>query len=134
MYSFLLFLFVVNTFILMIIILMQSDKSSGLSSTFGGVSGAASSTFGTRETVTFLHKMTIILTTSFFVMAIILGLLSKSEFGDKQDFDQSVIMQKKAEMPVSGLPSLDQTTLPVQGQNEQPATAAPVAPSESGQK
>jgi protein translocase SecG subunit len=118
----------------MIIILMQSDKSSGLSSTFGGVSGAASSTFGTRETVTFLHKLTIILTTVFFVLAIVLGLLSKSQFGDKENFDQSVIMQKKTEMPVSGLPSLDQTTLPVQGQNEQPATAAPVVPSESGQK
>ncbi|MBU4486819.1 MAG: preprotein translocase subunit SecG [Candidatus Delongbacteria bacterium] len=119
MYPILLFLFVVNTFILMIAILMQSDKSSGLSSTFGGVSGAASSTFGTRETVTFLHKLTIVLTTSFFVLAIIIGIMSKAEFGDKQDFDKSVIMQKKSDMPVSGLPSLDQTTLPLTtGQSE----------------
>lgn len=112
MYNFLLFLFVVNTFILMIVILMQSDKSGGLSSTFGGVSGAASSTFGTRETVSFLHKMTIILTTSFFVLAIIIGLLSKAEFNKTGDIDQSIIMQKSSEVPVQGLPSLDQTTLP----------------------
>lgn len=132
MYGILLFLFVVNTFILMIAILMQESKSSGLSSSFGGISGAASSTFGTRETMTFLHKMTIVLTTSFFVLAIVLGLMSKAEFGDKQDFDQSVIMQKKADMPVSGLPSLDQTTLPVQGQTEKPSTEVPATPVEPG--
>ena len=133
MYNFFLFLFVVNTFVLMITILMQSDKSSGLTGTFGGVSGAASSTFGTRETVTFLHKMSIILTTSFFVLAIVLGLMSKAEFGDKQNFDQSVIMQKKADSPVSGLPSLPQTTLPVSGQTDKPAeTTAPVTPVEPG--
>jgi protein translocase SecG subunit len=112
MYNFLLFIFVVNTFILMVAILMQSDKSGGLSSTFGGVSGAASSTFGTRETVTFLHKLTIVLTTSFFILAIVIGLMSKVEFGDKSDIDQSIIMQKSSDSPVSGLPSLDRTTLP----------------------
>jgi len=134
MYSFLLFVFVVNTFILMIAILMQSDKSSGLSGTFGGVSGAASSTFGTRETVTFLHKLTIILTTTFFVLAIVLGLMSKAEFSAKQSPEQSLIMQKKSDVPVSGLPSLDQTTLPKAGQTEQTTTDVPAAPVESGQK
>ncbi len=118
MYGFLLFLFVINTFILMLAILMQSDKSGGLSSTFGGVSGAASSTFGTRETVTFLHKLTIILTTSFFVLAIVIGLMSKVEFGDKSNLDQSIIMEKRSEMPVSGLPSLNQTTLPAVNDSE----------------
>ena len=115
MYGLLLFVFVVNTFFLMIAILMQSDKSSGLSSTFGGVSGAASSTFGTRETVSFLHKLTIVLTTSFFVLAIVIGLMSKAAFGNNNDIKQSVILQKNSEMPVSGLQSLDQKLdLPVQ--------------------
>jgi protein translocase SecG subunit len=125
MYSFLIFLFVVNTFVLMLAILMQSDKSNGLSSTFGGVSGAASSTFGTRETVTFLHKLTIILTTSFFILAIVIGLMSKAEFGTSATPDESVIMQKKAELPVS-LPSLDQTTLPLQSDEKtEESSAAP---------
>ncbi|MBN2858494.1 MAG: preprotein translocase subunit SecG [Candidatus Delongbacteria bacterium] len=115
MYGLLLFIFVVNTFFLMIAILMQSDKSSGLSSTFGGVSGAASSTFGTRETVSFLHKLTIVLTTSFFVLAIVIGLMSKAEFGGNNNVEQSVILQKNSEMPVSGLQPLDQKLdLPVQ--------------------
>lgn len=108
MYGLLLFVFVVNTFFLMIAILMQSDKSSGLSSTFGGVSGAASSTFGTRETVSFLHKLTVVLTTSFFVLAIVIGLMSKGEFGINNSVDQSVIMQRNSEVPVSGLQPLDQ--------------------------
>jgi protein translocase SecG subunit len=124
MYSFLIFLFVVNTFILMLAILMQSDKSNGLSSTFGGVSGAASSTFGTRETVSFLHKLTIILTTSFFVLAIVIGLMSKVEFGSSATPDQSLIMQKKADAPVS-LPSLDQTTLPLQSEQKEENSAVP---------
>jgi protein translocase SecG subunit len=92
----------------MIAILMQSDKSSGLSSTFGGVSGAASSTFGTRETVSFLHKLTVVLTASFFVLAIVIGLMSKAEFGNNNNVDQSVIMQRNSEVPVSGLQPLDQ--------------------------
>lgn len=108
MYGLLLFIFVVNTFFLMIAILMQSDKSSGLSSTFGGVSGAASSTFGTRETVSFLHKLTVVLTASFFVLAIVIGLMSKAEFGNNNNVDQSVIMQRNSEVPVSGLQPLDQ--------------------------
>ena len=113
MYGFLLFIFVVNTFFLMIAILMQSDKSSGLSSTFGGVSGAASSTFGTRETVTFLHKFTIILTTSFFILAIVIGLMSKTQFAANNTVDQSLIMQRQPDSPAAGLQSLDQLDLPV---------------------
>ncbi|HXK48942.1 MAG TPA: preprotein translocase subunit SecG [Clostridiales bacterium] len=133
MYNFFLFLFIVNTFILMITILMQSDKSGGLSSTFGGVSGAASSTFGTRETVSFLHKVTIILTTSFFVLAIVIGLMSKSQFNSTMSIDESLIMQKSSEMPVQGLPSLDQTTLPEVIESE-PAENSEQIPAEPEQK
>lgn len=133
MYSFFLFLFIVNTFILMITILMQSDKSGGLSSTFGGVSGAASSTFGTRETVSFLHKLTIILTTSFFVLAIVIGLMSKAEFRATVDIDQSLIMQKGSEAPLQGLPSLDRTTLPEVKESE-PVENAEIPAAEPEQK
>ncbi|MDD3044369.1 MAG: preprotein translocase subunit SecG [Candidatus Delongbacteria bacterium] len=133
MYNFFLFLFIVNTFILMITILMQSDKSGGLSSTFGGVSGAASSTFGTRETVSFLHKLTIILTTSFFVLAIVIGLMSKAEFRATVDIDQSLIMQKGSEAPLQGLPSLDRTTLPEVKESE-PVENAEIPAAEPEQK
>lgn len=129
MYNFFLFLFIVNTFVLMITILMQSDKSGGLSSTFGGVSGAASSTFGTRETVSFLHKLTIIFTTSFFVLAIVIGLMSKSEFNRVGDIEKSLIMQKSSDVPVQGLPTLDQTTLPeVNGSEPAENTELPAEP------
>ena len=138
MYGLLLFIFVVNTFFLMVAILMQSDKSSGLSSTFGGVSGAASSTFGTRETVSFLHKLTIILTTSFFVLAIVIGLMSKAEFGGNNNIEQSVIMQKNSEMPVSGLQTLDQKLELPTGEEDQPAktetAAEPVTEPEPAQE
>ncbi|MFO7811257.1 MAG: preprotein translocase subunit SecG [Candidatus Delongbacteria bacterium] len=136
MYGFLLFLFVVNTLILMIVILMQSSKSAGLSSTFGGVSGAASSTFGTRETVSFLHKLTIVLTTSFFVLAIIIGLISKAEFQRSNAPSNSVIIEKAAPEPMSGQEALEgskllleddqqneQENIPVQTDNEENSDA-----------
>jgi protein translocase SecG subunit len=108
---------------------MQSDKSSGLSSTFGGVSGAASSTFGTRETVSFLHKLTVVLTASFFVLAIVIGLMSKAEFGNNNNVDQSVIMQRNSEVPVSGLQPLDQKLdLPAETETAPAETETTVQP------
>lgn len=131
MYYFLLFVFVVNTFFLMVAILMQSDKSSGLSSTFGGVSGAASSTFGTRETVSFLHKLTIVLTTSFFVLAIVIGLMSKAEFGNNTEVNQSIISQKSSGIPSNGLQTLDKKLdLPVKEETAPAETENVPAPAQ----
>ena len=112
MYSFLLFIFVANAAFLMLAILMQSDNAGGLSSTFGGVGGGSSSTFGTRETASFLHKFTVVMTVSFFVLAIIIGLMSRNHFSN-QTVEQSLIMQKGSTVPVAGLPTLDDKKLPV---------------------
>jgi protein translocase SecG subunit len=111
MYSFLLFIFVANAAFLMLAILMQSNNAGGLSSTFGGVGGASAS-FGTRETASFLHKFTVIMTTSFFVLAIVIGLYSRTHFSNTT-VEQSLIMQKGNTVPVEGLPTLDDTKLPL---------------------
>lgn len=107
MYSFLLFLFVVNSIVIVLSILMQSDKT-GLSgsSAFGGAE-AMSSAFGGRETASFLHKLTSILTTVFFVLAIVIGLMSKGEFSDSKNVDKSLILEKASGEPASTLPTLD---------------------------
>ena len=126
MYSFLLFIFVANAAFLMLAILMQSNNAGGLSSTFGGV-GGASSTFGTRETASFLHKFTVTMTTSFFVLAVVIGLYSRSHFANAT-VEQSLIMQKGNTVPVAGLPTLDDTRLPLDNAIEEtpvePATEA----------
>ena len=112
MYSFLLFIFVANAAFLMLAILMQSNNAGGLSSTFGGVGGASAS-FGTRETASFLHKFTVLTTTTFFVLAIVIGLYSRSHFANAT-VEQSLIMQKGSTVPVSGLPTLDDKKLPLE--------------------
>jgi protein translocase SecG subunit len=96
----------------MLAILMQSNNAGGLASTFGGVGGAASSTFGTRETASFLHKFTVTLTVSFFVLAVIIGLMSRSHFSNTT-VEQSLIMQKGSSTPFEGLPTLDDKKLPL---------------------
>ncbi len=130
MYGLLLFIFVIVTFFLMIVILMQSDKSGGLSGSFGGVSGAATSTFGTRETVSFLHKVTVILTVSFFGLAILIGLMSKAEFASSSSPESSLIMQRSPESPAADLPVLGETpvmqTTPFEQETSQIDEPSPV--------
>lgn len=124
MYGFLLFIFVANAAFLMLAILMQSNNAGGLSSTFGGVGGAGASTFGTRETASFLHKFTVTMTVSFFVLAIVIGLMSRSHFSN-QTAEQSLIMQKGSTVPVEGLPTLDDKKIPLKNAVEEttlPAT------------
>ena len=112
MYGVLIFIFVSNAAFLMLAILMQSNNAGGLSNTFGGVGGAASSTFGTRETASFLHKFTVTMTVSFFVLAIVIGLYSRTHFSNTS-VEESIIMQKGSTVPVAGLPTLDDKKLPL---------------------
>ena len=125
MYGILLFIFVTNAAFLMLAILMQSNNAGGLSNTFGGVGGAASSTFGTRETASFLHKFTVTMTVSFFVLAVVIGLHSRSHFANTT-VEESIIMQKGSSVPVTGLPTLEDKKLPLD--NALPATDAKETP------
>ena len=112
MYSLLIFLFVVNAIFLVLVILMQSDKAGSLSSTFGGMGGSATSAFGGRETANFLHKFTVALTVAFFILAIAIGLMSKSEFSKSSDAPASIMMERGANSPAATLPTLDGNLLP----------------------
>lgn len=109
MYNLLLFIFVIVCVLLVLSILMQSDKGGGLSAAFGGSGEASSSAFGSRETATFLSKMTVTLTVTFFLLAIFIGLLSKIEFTSDDAVGSSIIMEKAQptpDSPVNTLPSL----------------------------
>ena len=112
MYNLLIFLFVVNAIFLVLVILMQSDKAGSLSSTFGGMGGSATSAFGGRETANFLHKFTVGLTVAFFVLAIAIGLMSKSEFSGSKDAPASIMMERGENSPAATLPTLDGNLLP----------------------
>ncbi len=140
MYNLLIFLFVVNAIFLVLVILMQSDKAGSLSSTFGGMGGSATSAFGGRETANFLHKFTVALTVVFFVLAIAIGLMSKTEFSQTTNAPASIMMERGQDSPASTLPTLDGNLLPdasVEGSEGTPAkvetekTTLPVAPTKT---
>src|SRR5215212_4127261 len=56
MYNFLLVLLVIDSFVLIIAVLMQAGQGGGMAATFGGVSSSASSFLGTRQAGNLLTK------------------------------------------------------------------------------
>lgn len=74
MYTFLIILHVLVSFLLVLTILMQASKGGGLSGTFGSVGGG--SLFGTRAAATFLSKVTTGLAIAFMGISILIGLIS----------------------------------------------------------
>jgi len=125
MYTFFLFLFVIVAFVLVVAVLLQPDKK-GLSgaSVFGSTEGSA---FGGRETVDFLHKLTVYLGISFFVLAIVIGFLSKSEFQKNRDTEaSSIIMERGKVTPSASLPAATQQ-LPATPATEQQPAQTPAA-------
>jgi preprotein translocase subunit SecG len=74
MYTFLLILFIVNSMALMLVVLMQSSKGGGLGGAFGGGGGQA--VFGGRGAAPFLSKLTTYLAGGYFVLALMLGIVS----------------------------------------------------------
>jgi preprotein translocase subunit SecG len=74
MYTFFLILFIANSLALMLVVLMQSSKGGGLGGAFGGGGGQA--VFGGRGAAPFLSKLTTYLAGGYFVLALLLGIVS----------------------------------------------------------
>ena len=76
MYTLLLILFIFNAIALMIVVLMQSSKGGGLGGAFGGGGGGSQAIFGGRGAGTFLTKAASYLGASYFVIALLLSVVS----------------------------------------------------------
>lgn len=125
LYTIFLFAFVIVAVVLMVFVLLQPDKK-GLSgaSVFGSTEGSA---FGGRETVDFLHRWTVYLGITFFVLALVIGFLSKSEFQNNKETDaSSIIMERGKLTPSSSLPAASKQ-LPVAPAAEQQPAQVPAA-------
>ena len=77
MYTFLILLYVIVSFALTIVILLQSSKGGGLAGAFGG-SGSVGTVFGGRGAATFLSKTTTVLATLFLLLSVVLALMTRS--------------------------------------------------------
>lgn len=126
MIGFLLFIHVVICILLVMVILLQSSKGSGLAGAFGG-GGGAGAVFGGRGAATFLSKVTTALAILFMLSNIGHSIISKRSSAPK-----SLIQQEAAKGPASVLPAIPgavpQTpeTLPGEIQTTQPETPPPV--------
>lgn len=74
----LLVIFVITALLLILVIALQSDDSSGLGGIFGGSSDSA---FG-GQTSRVLNKFTAIVAAVFLILAILIGVISKSSNND----------------------------------------------------
>ncbi|MFC2134470.1 preprotein translocase subunit SecG [Bacteroidota bacterium] len=117
MYSLLITIAIILSVFLVIIILLQSSKGSGLAGTFGG-GGNLGSAFGTRRTADFLSKATWWLGGTILVIAILINLffLPGQMTSDQRE---SIIQGANQQRSVPTAPSLPEV------QSEEPVTAEP---------
>ncbi len=104
MYTFLVILFVLLSFTMIIVILLQAGKGQGLAGAIGG-GAAGGSVFGGRGAADFLSKATTWIAAAYMVLAIVIGYIYKSEAEQTQ---QSLIEQRIGDQPV-----MPETDLPV---------------------
>ncbi len=89
MFTFLLVLLVIDSFVLIAAILLQSGKGNGLAASFGGVSSSADSLLGTRQAGNLLTKTSWWGGAIFLLLAFILSLASTRERAPKSVLDQA---------------------------------------------
>ena len=127
MFTFLLVLLIIDSFVLIAAILLQSGKGNGLAASFGGVSSSADSLLGTRQAGNLLTKASWWGGTLFLALAFVLSLASSRQRAPKSVLDQAFTQPAAPAVPAptpnanSAIPLTPAPTTP-------PATApAPTA-------
>ena len=117
MYSLLITIAIILSIFLVIIILLQASKGSGLAGTFGGA-GNLGSTFGTRRTADFLSRATWWLGGAILIIAILINLffLPGQMTSDQRE---SIIQGANQQRAVPTSPALPEV------QSEEPVTEEP---------
>ncbi|MBN2414337.1 preprotein translocase subunit SecG [bacterium] len=105
MVAFLTVIHVLVSIVLIISILMQSSKGSGLSGMFGG--GAGSSMLGGRGAATFLSKVTMWAGIAFALTSITIGLITSGTSGEQRSFvEQMAERESETSTPATLLPTI----------------------------
>ena len=128
---------IIVSFILILVVLLQTGKKADLAGAFGG--GGSQTAFGTRGAATFLSKMTTTAAIIFMVTSLGLAVLSRRSSQDESVLDQVPIKQ---EQPTQSLPAIPPPSAPeassseteenaVEGQTESPSAPEEQAPEET---
>lgn len=107
MYTILSLVAVIASFFLIISVLLQASKGSGLAGSFGGISNVGTM-FGTRRTADFLSKSTWWLAGTLVVLALIINLFFLPKGLD--DSSAESIIQKSGRKSIPTQPSLPTNT------------------------
>ena len=89
MFTFLLVLLVIDSFVLIAAILLQSGKGNGLAASFGGVSSSADSLLGTRQAGNLLTKASWWGGAIFLFLSFVLSLASTQRRAPKSALDDA---------------------------------------------
>src|SRR5947209_4738993 len=125
MFTFLLVLLVIDSFVLIAAILLQSGKGNGLAASFGGVSSSADSLLGTRQAGNLLTKTSWWGGALFLLLSLILSIASTRQSAPKSVLDQA-FTQPAPVAPATTSPNAAGVPLtPAAPSGSAPATSAP---------
>ena len=97
-------------------VLIQQGKGADMGASFG--SGGSNTVFGSSGSGNFMTRTTAILATLFFVISLTLGSIAANK-------DKAVDEWQNLEVPVSDSLPVNDSDVPVQPQEDQPATEEP---------
>jgi preprotein translocase subunit SecG len=127
MFTFLLVLLVIDSFVLIAAILLQSGKGNGLAASFGGVSSSADSLLGTRQAGNLLTKTSWWGGALFLFLSLVLSIASTRQRAPKSVLDQAFTQPAPvAPAPTTTAPSGGAAGIPLS-----PATPAPASPTQA---
>ena len=121
MYGLLITISILVAILLIIVVLLQSSKGTGLAGTFGGAAGGFGTMFGSRRTADFLSKSTWWLGGALIVLSIVINLffLPGQTTSEQRE---SIIQGAHSSQAVPTAPALPAQSAPAQssGQSQQP--------------
>jgi preprotein translocase subunit SecG len=126
MFTFLLVLLVIDSFVLVAAILLQSGKGNGLAASFGGVSSSADSLLGTRQAGNLLTKTSWWGGALFLFLSLVLSIASTRQRAPKSVLDQAFTQPAPVAPAPTTAPSGGAAGIPLT-----PATPAPATPSQA---
>jgi preprotein translocase subunit SecG len=83
--------------VLILVVLLQSSKGSGLAGAFGG--GGGQTMFGGQETATFLSRLTTYLAVAFMVLSLVLAFMSARRTGGPRSIVREAAQQNQGTVP-----------------------------------
>jgi preprotein translocase subunit SecG len=125
MYTFLVVLLILDSFVLVLAVLMQAGKGSGLSASFGGAGTSPDSFVGTRQLGNLLTKSSWWTGGIFLFLALMLQVMSSRASTPRSVLDQTLSQPPARTAPATGAPAVPLS--PVETPTTSPAKTPPNA-------